>query len=69
MLVVYINGLNPIIFIEWASLKGLCRDNSAIDHIRFVLHDLENNQLKYNKYYSYSVMNDRYETVNGLPKK
>ena len=64
----YVNGLNPLLLIEWATMKGLCRDNSAISHMKFLLEDLEEKPEKYQQYFAYSIMNDRYERVNGLPK-
>lgn len=29
---VYVNGLDPLLFKEWVTLKGLARDASAFNH-------------------------------------
>ena len=29
---VFVNGLNPVIFLEWVELMGLCRDRAARNH-------------------------------------
>ena len=59
---VYVNGLNPEIFMEWADKQFLCRDKSAVNHFRYPFKAfLEKN---YNLY-AYNVTNNRYEYIDG----
>lgn len=63
---VYINGLNPLIFIEWCQLKGLLRDMSAKRHIAYLFDKFEEGA--YPATYGYNIYNSRYEFLSGRPK-
>ena len=61
---VFVNGLNPIVFLQWCDLRGMCRDNSSRNEIVSLLNAFESNPSKYN-YYAYNVHFNRYETLSG----
>lgn len=58
----YVNGLNPVLLIEWVELMGLCRDGSGIRHITalFKLYEKRSYRL-----YAYNVAMGRYEYLDG----
>ena len=59
---VFVNGLNPVIFLDWARLISLCRDETGYKHFEelFKLFD----DRKY-KLYAFHVGNNRYEWLDG----
>ena len=60
---VCVNGLNPVIFEEWASLINLCRDESARRHISsFFKYFLEG---RYYNLYGFNVTMGFYEYLDG----
>ena len=59
---VYVNVLNPIIFLEWAEKHILCRDKSGTDHFKKLFEAVE---AKKYKLYAYNVTNNRYEYIDG----
>ena len=59
---VYVNGLNPCVFLEWAYLLNLGRDQSAYRHFEALFKLFENKN--YNLY-AYNVTNNRYEYLDG----
>ncbi|MEW8548563.1 MAG: hypothetical protein AB2693_34105 [Candidatus Thiodiazotropha sp.] len=59
---VYVNGLNPDIFMEWAEKQLLCRDQAAFNHFRNLFKAFA--EKKY-KLYAYNVTNNRYEYIDG----
>lgn len=61
---VFINGLNPSVFMEWAHLLNLGADNKAYDHFQYLLTTFEANPRRYNLY-GYNVTNNRYEYLSG----
>ena len=60
---VYVNGLNPDIFLEWARLQDLGRDASAYRHFEVLLKTVFPNT-NYNLY-AWNVTNRRYEWIDG----
>lgn len=62
---VYINGLNPVVFMEWANLFGLCRDRAAVCHFEalFRLYEAGRNY----RLYAWNVSTKRYEYLDGQP--
>ncbi len=64
---VYVNGLSPETFVEWANLLNLCRDQSARNHFTFLFNSFEQGQYG-DRYYAYNVSNRRYEFLNGTPR-
>ena len=56
------NGLNPCVFLEWAYLLNLGRDQSAYRHFEALFKLFENKN--YNLY-AYNVTNNRYEYLDG----
>ena len=63
---VYVNGLNPLIFLEWARLNSLCTDENGYKQFEdlFKLFD----DRKY-KLYAYHVGNNRYEWLDGTVRQ
>ena len=64
---VYVNGLNPVIFLEWAHLNSMCRDHTGYKHFTNLLFELFD-QRKYNLY-AYNVGNNRYEYLDGTVRR
>lgn len=60
---VYVNGLNPDIFLEWAYLLELGRDSAAYKHFESLLKEQYPN--KSYKLYAWNVTNRRYEYIDG----
>ena len=60
---VYVNGLNPEIFMQWVELLHLARDPAALRHFN-ALFGLFQNGRNYTLY-AYNVSNNRYEYLNG----
>ena len=60
---VYVNRLNPTIFMEWARLVSLCRDETGCKHFEDLLFRLFDER-KY-KLYAFHVTNNRYEWLDG----
>ena len=61
---VFVNGLNPEIFLEWVNLIGMARDRPAIDHFKWLFRQFETDPRKFTLY-GYNVTNNRYEYING----
>lgn len=59
---VYVNGLNPDLFIEWDRLIDLGGDESAYRHFIALFRLFENR--RYNLY-AFNVSNTRYEYIDG----
>ena len=64
---VFINALNPEVFIEWAQLMHLCRDRAADNHIRAFFRLLANGR-NYNLY-AFHVLRGRYEYLDGRVRR
>ena len=63
---VYVNGLNPEMFLEWVELQHLCRDQSGINHFTALFRSFE--RTKYNLY-AFNVTNNRYEYIDGTVRQ
>ena len=61
---VFIIGLDPIIFMEWAHLLNLSSDSHGYKHFEYLLTSFERNPRRYNLY-GFNVRNNRYEYLNG----
>ena len=48
---------------EWAALKGMCRDKAAEDHIKYFFKCCE--EKKFYKLYQFNVSMKRYEWLDG----
>lgn len=64
----YVNGLNPVMFEEWAELMGLCRDRAAVQHIKSLFNIFESGEKRYNLY-TYNITQGRYEYLDGTPRR
>ena len=64
----YINGLNPVVFLEWVDVVGLCTDDSARREIVNWFHAFDTNNKKWHKIYQYNIFNHQYEYLNGEVK-
>jgi len=60
---VFVNGLNPVIFMEWAEARGMCRDRAAYNHFKALFQIFESG--RYYKLYAFHVGNNRYEWLDG----
>ena len=61
---VFVNGLQPDVFLEWEAQLGMTADK--IDHMRRVLNYFEAG--KYYRLYAWNVVQRRYEWLDGQPK-
>ena len=61
---VFINGLNPQIFMEWVEVLHLASDSAAVRHFQYLLSSFESNPRRYNLY-GYNISNNRYEYLDG----
>ena len=65
---VFVNGLNPQIFMEWAELLHLCRDRSACNHFQSLFAMFEAGKyIGKRTLYAYNVTVDEYQYVDGSP--
>ena len=62
---VYINGLNPVKFLEWADLMGLFRDNEAYNHAVYLFQKFRRGH--YNYLWAYCMVSGRFEHIDGSP--
>lgn len=60
---VYVNGLNPEIFLQWVETQFLCRDKKGFEHFKFLFKKFDEG--KYRNLYAYNVTNNRYEYIDG----
>ncbi len=63
----FVNGLNPVVFKEWASLMHLRRDRAAESHIAALFNLFEGGN--YYRLYSYNVTMNQYEYLDGTPRR
>ena len=63
----FVNGLNPIVFEEWAVLFGLCSNSSSIQHIKNLFRLFENGR-NYTLY-AWNVSARRYEYLDGRVRR
>ena len=59
---VLVNGLNPVVFMEWARLVGLGNDGAAYRHFDALFRLLPDRN--YNLY-AYNITTNRYEYIDG----
>lgn len=59
---VYVNGLHPDVFVEWANLKCLCENRKHYEHIDYLLRRYT--EVNYNLY-AWNVTNGQYRNING----
>lgn len=58
-----INGLNPIVVIEWCRLCPNDFTQRAIEHLQYLFNSFEQGYLQY--IYGYNVTLGHYQTLNG----
>lgn len=61
---VYVNGLNPEVFLEWARFKGLCLHTDGYTHMAYLLNRYLH--VPYNLY-AWNVTAGQYQNVDGTP--
>jgi hypothetical protein len=64
---VWVNGLNPVVFMEWAEMIGMCRDRAARNHFDALFKLFDNGRI-YNLY-AYNISLNRYEYLDGRPRR
>ena len=60
----FINGLNPDVFMEWVDLIGLARDRSALNHFN-ALSKLFHAGHFSKRLYAFNITTGRYEYLDG----
>ena len=65
---VFVNGLNPDIFFEWADFFNLLKDRTALRECRIWFQEFETKVWKWDQIYQYNVYHHRYEFINGAVK-
>ena len=61
----YINGLNPLIFLDYCGVRGTLLDAPAHRHITQLSRILEDGVLHRHHWYSFNVHNNRWEYLDG----
>ena len=59
----YVNGLNPVVFMEWADLIQMCRDQAARNHFIAIFKLFEEGR-NY-RLYAYNVTLNQYQYIDG----
>lgn len=63
---VFVNGLNPEIFLEWVAIKNLARDHAAVQHFQYLFSRFEEDPTKYGYgLYAYNVTLGHYQKIDG----
>ena len=52
----YINDLNPEVFMEWSDVVGLCGDPTAVREMETWFNEFETNNKKWRKIYQYNIL-------------
>ena len=63
---VYVNGLNPDMFEEWAKLQGLGRDDADYRHLHVLFRLFRD---RHYKLYAWHLGNSRYEYIDGTIRR
>ena len=63
---VFINGLSPDIFIEWCDIIGICRDNPAKEHMKYLFRNLEEGNPKFSNYWAFNVAMHRMDNEGSV---
>lgn len=61
---VYVNGLNPVVFMEWATLRGMCRDAAARRHFVALFRIFDGNPSRYNLW-AWNMAMSEYQYLDG----
>ena len=61
-----VNGLNHTIFLEWAYLIKMCRDESGYKHFRDLFRLFED---RHYNLYAFHIGNNRYEYIDGTVRR
>ena len=65
---VFINGLDPSIFLQWVNIKNLARDQAAHAHFAYLFDRFEQDPKLYGYgLYAYNVTMACYQKINGDP--
>lgn len=59
----FVNGLNPVLVVDWCEHRRVLRDVAALRHLVYVANQLERG--KFNNYFSFNVSWSRYEYADG----
>ena len=59
----YVNGLNPVVFMEWAHLMHMCRDQAAVNHFNALFRLFEGGR-NYTLY-AYNITMNQYQYLDG----
>ena len=64
----FVNGLHPDILLEWSQLKGLCRDENAFRHFKYLFTTFESG-VYFRGLFAYNITMQRYEFLNGTVRR
>ena len=60
----WVNGLNPLVLMEWMELMNQLRDGAAVRHVRALFRIFEERHRNYNLY-AYNVSQGYYQYIDG----
>lgn len=64
---VFVNGLNPVVFLDWVDLMGLCRDNSGRKEFESLFKAFEEGKYP-TGIYAYNVTMNYYQYLDGTKR-
>lgn len=65
---VYVNGLNPELFMEWVDLFGLARDHEARNHFLWLFSAFDENPHRWTLY-GWNITMRQYQYIDGRPRQ
>ena len=64
---VFVNGLNPTIFLEWVDCMSLAKEISSRNHFKYLLNIFEKNPSRYS-FYARNVCQNEWQHLDGKVK-
>jgi hypothetical protein len=65
---VFVNGLNPVIFLEWVDKSYMCRDVAARRHLQYLCDSFGKGKYLYTVY-AYNVLSKQWQFLDGRIKQ
>ena len=63
---VWVNGLDPVLFLEWCDLADLLRDDQALRHVKYLFRKFESGDWN-KKYWQWNVAMNCDQYLGGEP--